>query len=524
MARELLMMQNSFQWGTAEGQTLEIENAIRSNIRDLKIEGQTYQNLLSEIKTLGNYTYDESTGEYTLTNPATGVWNEMFIAYTRPIQAGEKLLIRINIVKNTIKSTQSPAIKITYSHRSNNTKGFITVNNDFTGLLEYYCDGATVNETDNEKIGITTKNYTSGELVIKDIQVIPVSSNPLGSTELPTSINGIESVAEKESNVLQIAQSNCETDGIVLPNGVQNTIEMVDGVLNHIQRVGKYTANDTRFITTLEVTRETSVMFKIYAKSDYSWLKSKNYNNTKSHPICSLFNYIPSEKPVDELYVSESDDACFYTGGADWVRVKLTKATYGKIISLTEFLEMKPIIYYELITPVYTPIEEVTNIDLPVPLRSLPKNNVRDTIENGKLIQRVGVFNASKNYSSAKWMGSMSPFLEFDFMHGSNRQNDNVYCNTLPYKTMGYNSEHNEKGFSTQVGFRIKPFEEDNKTREEYETWLKENETIIYYELVNPIVHELNIPPISIAKGGNIITTANNITPNLSMKYKKSKK
>ena len=164
------------------------------------------------------------------------------------------------------------------------------------------------------------------------------------------------------------------------------------------------------------------------------------------------------------------------------------------------------------------------DINSPIPLRSLPKNNVRDTIENGKLIQRVGVFNASKNYSSAKWMGSMSPFLEFDFMQGSNRQNDNVYCNTLPYKTMGYNSEHNEKGFSTQVGFRIKPFEEDNKTREEYETWLKENETIIYYELVNPIVHELNIPPISIAKGGNIITTANNITPNLSMKYKKSKK
>ena len=45
MPRELLMMQNSFQWGTAEGQTLEIENAIRSNVRGLKIEGQTYQNL-----------------------------------------------------------------------------------------------------------------------------------------------------------------------------------------------------------------------------------------------------------------------------------------------------------------------------------------------------------------------------------------------------------------------------------------------------------------------------------------------
>lgn len=202
MPRELLIMQNSFQWVTAEGQTLEIENAIRSNVRGLKIEGQTYQNLLSETKSLRNFVYDDITGEYTLTDPTVDSWNSMSINYTRPIQAGEKLLLRINIVKNTIEATDVYPLKIIFSDGGTVSTGFINIENGVTGLFEYYCDGASITEHYRNIFEITTRAYTSGELVIKDIQVIPVSSNPLSYTELPTSINGIESVAERESKNL----------------------------------------------------------------------------------------------------------------------------------------------------------------------------------------------------------------------------------------------------------------------------------------------------------------------------------
>lgn len=183
MPRELLMMQNSFEWEAREGQTLQLDNAIRSKARDLKIEGQTYQNLLSETKSLRKFVYDDITGEYTLTDPTVDSWNSMSINYTRPIQAGEKLLIRINIVKNTIEATDVYPLKIIFSDGGTVSTGFINIENGVTGLLEYYCDGASITEHYRNIFEITTRAYTSGELVIKDIQVIPVSSNPLSYTD-----------------------------------------------------------------------------------------------------------------------------------------------------------------------------------------------------------------------------------------------------------------------------------------------------------------------------------------------------
>ena len=45
----------------------------------------------------------------------------------------------------------------------------------------------------------------------------------------------------------------------------------------------------------------------------------------------------------------------------------------------------------------------------------------------------------------------------------------------------------------------------------------------LYCELATPIEHTISVPRISIAKGSNIITTTNNVKPNLSIKYKRKK-
>ena len=620
MSRELLM-QNNYEWVTAEGQTLEIENAIRSNARDLKIEGKTYQNLY-DMKNL-NYNYCDTftqDGYKNINIPelSTG-YRVCKSVVNNLIKPNTVYTIIIDVRKNTFN--KNFGINSDYNNEGYFSKN-IAIQQNFIGRMIVTATSKETLPSNNQKVFRTQITPDSlGELEFK----LMLLEGDYANIDIPDSINGIESVAERESknlleNVkwhdgminndngqhldsdvamysdlididintlyytnlidnngntyrcrlykadgsylgqgltatstkdmydrranlkglakirllilnktvtplpsnpvllpnpytetdmypLQITQSNYDTDGIVLPNGVKNTIE--NGV--HIKRIGKAILNGSEQWRVNAISGATiTTRFGLYGEE---LINAK----VKGSCLCDRFPNIDSDSDNEHIKIGSPTPRFF-------IYINKSRLSTDDADGFKEYLSNNPILlYYELETPI-TELCVITEVNMPIPLRSLPKNNVRDTIENGKLIQRVGVFNASKNYSSAKLMGSLSPFLEFDFMQGSNRQNDNVYCNTLPYKPMGYNSEHNEKGFSTQVGFRIKPFEEDNKTREEYETWLKENETIIYYELMNPIIHELNIPPISIAKGGNIVTTSNNIQPNLKFKYKKSKK
>ena len=57
-------------------------------------------------------------------------------------------------------------------------------------------------------------------------------------------------------------------------------------------------------------------------------------------------------------------------------------------------------------------------------------------------------------------------------------------------------------------------------TVEEAKEYIKDNPFVVYYELATPVIHELTIPSISTSKGTNIVTTTNNIKPNMTMKIK----
>ena len=67
--------------------------------------------------------------------------------------------------------------------------------------------------------------------------------------------------------------------------------------------------------------------------------------------------------------------------------------------------------------------------------------------------------------------------------------------------------------FPNDTGFNIYTFR----------TWLSENPITVYYELATPIIHDLEIPELRTSKGTNIITTSNNIKPNMTMKVKVKK-
>lgn len=396
------MMQNSFQWGTAEGQTLEIENAIRSNVRDLKIEGQTYQNLLL----------------------------------------------------NNIKSS--------------------------------------------------------------------------------TTINGIESVAEREKEgdlyPVKIVHSNNETDGITLPNGVKNRIE--NG--NHIKRVGKIILDGSRNWTRHSSLSSNGMSLFYFANS--------NINKTSHIGISSK---LPCYDITERTKCLNNQEECIIlsdgSNGLVQIILKDTSLETQDVAGLKKYLSAEPItLYHELATPI-TKSLITTEIPLPQPLRSLP-NGVCDEVVGNKLIQNIYELKLDKNFNFdvSVTIGAVptdKTLYIFDIKSPYPTpigDINSVISNMFPYLFI-----HNLAGSAIEVkqecvcnhsvenskiSVIIKKERLKSVDVSGFKEWCIANDFKILYQLETPIEHTINIPPISISKGTNMVTTNNNIKPELTFKYKQSKK
>ena len=173
--------------------------------------------------------------------------------------------------------------------------------------------------------------------------------------------------------------------------------------------------------------------------------------------------------------------------------------------------------------------DNTTTLNLPIPLRSLP-NGVADTIEGNKLVQRVEkiILDGSNDEN---WKVNKS--LYFSLNHSSTKTpkeffNPNLteYLNAISNISISHHTIlDNKNGFGiTYCYFWRLNLEEVDATKgatvDDLKSYLKENPVTVYYELETPIVHDLEIPSISTTKGTNVITTTNNIKPNLKIKVK----
>lgn len=178
--------------------------------------------------------------------------------------------------------------------------------------------------------------------------------------------------------------------------------------------------------------------------------------------------------------------------------------------------------------------DNITTLNLPIPLRALP-NGVADAIEGNKLVQRVGkvVFSGLEgtNYT---WQMS-SPYDETLVLYHvlikewGSKGNNNLKCITSDKFTTIINDDwkgnkiKNACFMNSQGKIHFLVSKEEFPTSTNFDNYLKNNPTTIYYELAEPIIHDLEIPQLNTSKGTNIITTSNNIKPKLSMKVKVKK-
>jgi len=167
--------------------------------------------------------------------------------------------------------------------------------------------------------------------------------------------------------------------------------------------------------------------------------------------------------------------------------------------------------------------DNTTTLNLPIPLRSLP-NGICDTIEGNKLVQRVEkvTFDGTEEIN----LYNASTYARFSINMPINAK---AYSKRTAVYAEGYyfDAIMNEDRviFSSAVegANRLYIYNYDYKTVNDFKAYLTENPLEVYYELSEPIIHDLEVPSISTTKGTNIITTTNNIKPKLSMKVKVKK-
>ena len=173
--------------------------------------------------------------------------------------------------------------------------------------------------------------------------------------------------------------------------------------------------------------------------------------------------------------------------------------------------------------------DNTTTLNLPIPLRSL-QNNVCDTIEGNKLVQRVGkvVLDGSEDWKlqscNVKGNGILNIFFIIQDLIIKLKEKQFIMCDKyIQQKTPIADTTNEGVLVNEEKRLYLRLFTSKATTVEEAKEYIKDNPFVVYYELATPVIHELTIPSISTTKGTNVITTTNNIKPKLKLKVKVKK-
>lgn len=312
------------KYKTFEGTEIAAENCVKAKVKDLRVEGKTYQNLVSNL--------DELVGNiYTKKNEAKVVSNLLKVSTT--------YTFIINISEANYSDTNFGAIMII---------NYPTLSTSYVNI--------------SKKNGIFKVRYTIKEEIPKNILISPHANNDTSSSfklenliilegdytniDLPNNINGIESVSERENNVLSVKiNDNTTTLNLPiplrsLPNGTCNTIEG-----NKLaQRVGAVLLNGTQDMTLANVNQTLTTRVRI---------RMDNAKVSKNNLICNWF--IRTEAHGDYEYIIIQDSSA---GICLFISVLNTKLDTVDLNGIEKYFKENPlIVYYELATPIIHDLE-----------------------------------------------------------------------------------------------------------------------------------------------------------------------
>ena len=295
-----------------------------------------------------------------------------------------------------------------------------------------------------------------------------------------------------------------------LPNGVKDEIK--DGYL--FRRCGEIILDGTNGSIS-EWGRADTNTFSFLIKL------SNDINNKLGSWMDGIQKISKSDKFIcyngRELQVNDKEGISIWNVKNN-INIKILKSRLSSesITGVKEWLQNNPIkIIYELLTPQIIKLNEthITNPDYSLNrqfkdtnwLRVLP-NGVKDTVENGKVIRRVGkiVLNGSETYHLIQVMTNDTTALFYNqnlktLAKLNGGENGNVLSDIfiqLPGYDVYYNYCTKTPTFyisnTNNLYFRISKTSLSSVTVDGFKTWLSKNLVTVYYELATPTEEPLD--------------------------------
>lgn len=351
--------------------------------------------------------------------------------------------------------------------------------------------------------------------------ILSISKNKLDTQNLAgfksyLQSNPVTVTYELDSQILVDTHSNYpfenDTFDITLPLGQKDTID--GGYIT--KRIWKLTIdNTTSFNLPTSLVKDSTILISISITSI-----TKEYDSTIS-ALCDTLEF----KNIYDL-----DETGFFINKAgNTLYIRLAISDYGSTLAeVKEKLKTnKIIIYYPLVNEIKIPY--VNKINISQPLRSLP-NGTCDTIEGNKLVQRVGkvildgVNNKVYTHTFTNDIYLCVTYTDSTFSSSSDVFNLIVDGSiSVASKNIMYNITEKDTSFEginkrvpSYHGIFIRVPISFASTADEFNTYLQQNPMTVYYPLAEPVETELDLlPTISVKEGTNLITTTNNIKPNI---------
>lgn len=302
------------KYKTFEGTEISIENCLKAKVKDLVVEGKTYQNLFKAELSQGHIGNSSTTYDFRVNSEGISLEEKTYTLY---INTNYQLLLYYDYV-NTGSSYVSWTDKIvwTNSTKTNNIR-------------------IMVKKTDNSEI---TVDEVIGKIVLLEGDYTNIN--------LPNNINGIESVSERENNVLSVKiNDNTTTLNLPiplrsLPNGTCDTIEG-----NKLaQRVGAVLLNGTQDMTLANVNQTLTTRVRI---------RMDNAKVSKNNLICKWFIRTGAHGDYEYIIIQDSS-----AGICLFISVLNTKLDTVDLNGIEKYFKENPlIVYYELATPIIHDLE-----------------------------------------------------------------------------------------------------------------------------------------------------------------------
>lgn len=304
------------EYKTFEGTEISIENCLKAKVKDLVVEGKTYQNLC--IEDTSNEKSSLNFSNYSMFKTET--------YYTIILEITVDNASQINLAFNN----SSQVLISTKGHNKGIYKFKVRNTNTSLGQI------SSVNILSLKQEGYNT-------CLFKNVTVL---EGDYTNIDLPNSINGIESVSERENNVLSVKiNDNTTTLNLPiplrsLPNGTCDTIEG-----NKLaQRVGAVLLNGTQDMTLANVNQTLTTRVRI---------RMDNAKVSKNNLICKWFIRTGAHGDYEYIIIQDSS-----AGICLFISVLNTKLDTVDLNGIEKYFKENPlIVYYELATPIIHDLE-----------------------------------------------------------------------------------------------------------------------------------------------------------------------